>query len=87
VAATHDGELVDLVSERFDAYHFADAIAPDGLIFDHRLRQGPATTRNAIALLRMHGAPATLLAEAVATAKRFDDARGVIGGAATPRGA
>jgi len=38
------------VSEEFDAYHFGDSIRPDGLIFDHRLRHGPASTRNAITL-------------------------------------
>ena len=76
LAATHDGELVDLVSETFDAYHFGDSVGPDGLMFDHRLRHGPATTRNAIALLRLHGAPETLLARAVTTAEMLDRQRG-----------
>jgi DNA mismatch repair ATPase MutS len=76
LAATHDGELVDLASERFDAYHFGDSIGPDGLIFDHRLQQGRASTRNAIALLRLHGAPETLLTQAVATAEMLDRQRG-----------
>ena len=51
VAATHDRELVELTSGRFDAYHFGDSVGPDGLVFDHRLQRGPGTTRNAIALL------------------------------------
>lgn len=76
LAATHDGELVDLVSERFEAYHFGDSVGPDGLMFDHRLQHGPATTRNAIALLRLHGAPETLLAQAVTTAELLDRQRG-----------
>ena len=76
LAATHDRELVDLVSETFDAYHFGDSIGPDGLIFDHRLQHGPATTRNAIALLRLHGAPETLLTQAVTTAEMLDRQRG-----------
>ena len=76
LAATHDGELVDLVSETFDAYHFGDSVGPDGLTFDHRLQHGPATTRNAIALLRLHGAPTTLLAQAVTTAEMLDRQRG-----------
>jgi MutS-like protein len=76
LAATHDGELVDLASEVFDAYHFGDSIGPDGLIFDHLLRNGPASTRNAIALLRLHGAPETLLTQAVTTAERLDRQRG-----------
>jgi hypothetical protein len=76
LAATHDGELVDLVSESFDAYHFGDSVGAEGLTFDHRLEPGPATTRNALALLRMHGAPDTLLARADATAERLDRERG-----------
>jgi DNA mismatch repair ATPase MutS len=75
LAATHDGELVDL-AEAFDAYHFGDAIGADGLIFDHRLQHGPATSRNAIALLRLHGAPQRLLTEAVTTAEMLDRQRG-----------
>ena len=57
LAATHDGELVDLLAGIYTAYHFGDAVAADGLLFDHRLVPGRATTRNAIALLRLHGAP------------------------------
>ena len=40
IAATHDGELVDLLSDVYVAYHFGDAVAADGLVFDHRLRPG-----------------------------------------------
>jgi hypothetical protein len=76
LAATHDGELADLVSETFDTYHFGDTIGPDGLMFDHRLQHGPASTRNAIALLRLHCAPDTLLAQAVMTAEMLDRQRG-----------
>jgi DNA mismatch repair ATPase MutS len=76
LAATHDGELVDLVSGTFEAYHFGDSVGPDGLMFDHRLQHGPATTRNAVALLRLHGAPETLLARAVTTAEMLDRQRG-----------
>jgi hypothetical protein len=75
LAATHDWELVEL-AEAFDAYHFGDAIGPDGLTFDHRLLDGPATSRNAIALLRLHGAPQTLLSRAETTAETLDRQRG-----------
>ena len=75
LAATHDVELVDL-ADAYDAYHFGDAIGPGGLTFDHRLQPGPATSRNAIALLRLHGAPQTLLKKAMATAEDLDRQRG-----------
>jgi hypothetical protein len=77
IAATHDGELVDLLPETFAAYHFGDAVGPEGLVFDHRLQSGPATTRNAIALLRLHGAPHTLLDRALSCAAALDRQRGL----------
>jgi len=76
LAATHDGELVDLLPELYDAYHFGDSLGPDGLVFDHRLQPGPATTRTAIALLRLHGAPEQLLKRAITTAEALDRQRG-----------
>ena len=76
IAATHDGELVDLLRETFEAYHFGDAVGPDGLVFSHRLQPGPATTRNAIALLRLHGAPERVLARAMSCAAELDRQRG-----------
>ena len=77
LAATHDAELVELLRDRFAPYHFGDSVGSDGLEFDYRLRAGPATTRNAIALLRLHGAPETLLARALATASMLDRQRRV----------
>ena len=76
VAATHDGELVELLRETFDAYHFGDAVGAEGLVFDHRLQPGPATTRNAIALLRLHGAPERVLSRALTCAADLDRQRG-----------
>lgn len=76
LAATHDGELVDLLPGTYAPYHFGDTVAPDGLTFDHKLRPGPATTRNAIALLRIHGAPDELLVRATTCAARLDADRG-----------
>ena len=76
IAATHDGELVDLLPDDYSAFHFGDAVGPDGLIFDHQLRPGPATTRNAIALLRLHGAPRDLVRRALECAAMLDAQRG-----------
>jgi hypothetical protein len=76
LAATHDGELVDLLPDHYAAYHFGDEVGSDGLVFDHQLRTGPATTRNAIALLRIHGAPEALIRRATTCAARLDADRG-----------
>lgn len=74
--ARDDGELVDLLTDTYAAVHFGDAVGDNGLVFDHRLRPGPATTRNAIALLRIHGAPNALLARASECAALLDVHRG-----------
>jgi hypothetical protein len=37
LAATHDGELVDLLRDRYAAFHFGDAIGPNGVTFDYHL--------------------------------------------------
>ena len=75
VAATHDLELVDLLSDRYAAFHFTDRVGADGLEFDYQLKPGPSLTRNAIALLRVRGAPAALVSRAIARADQLDGAR------------
>jgi hypothetical protein len=75
VAATHDGELVDLVKDRYAAYHFGDAIGPNGLMFDYHLLSGPATARNAITLLQLQGAPESLVNRALGRAAALDRER------------
>lgn len=76
LAATHDGELVDLLPDSYSPFHFGDAIGGEGLTFDHQLRPGPATTRNAIALLRIHGASQDLIRRALECAATLDAQRG-----------
>jgi hypothetical protein len=72
LAATHDGELVELLCDDYAVCHFGDAIGPDGLVFDYHVTSGPATSRNAIALLRLNGAPESLVARALARAAALD---------------
>ncbi|MEO8070209.1 MAG: hypothetical protein ABI652_02320, partial [Acidobacteriota bacterium] len=79
LAATHDQELVDLLRDGYAPYHFTDTVGDEGLSFDYRLRAGPAVTRNAIALLRLRGAPARLIAHAVARANALTGAMGATG--------
>lgn len=76
LAATHDAELVDLLRDDYAAFHFTDTIGPEGLTFDHRLAPGPATTRNAITLLELHGAPPAVVAAALKRAAELDRQRG-----------
>lgn len=75
IAATHDGELVDLLPDLFAAVHFGDSVVDDGMVFDHRLQPGPATSRNAIALLKMNGAPERMVRNALECAAVLDRER------------
>ncbi len=75
LAATHDGELVDLLRDTYVVCHFGDAVGPDGLVFDYHLASGPATSRNAIALLELNGAPQFLVTRALARAATLDRER------------
>jgi DNA mismatch repair ATPase MutS len=77
LTATHDGELVDLLRDEYEVYHLGDAIGPDGLTFDYHLTPGPATSRNAIALLKLNGAPESLVARALDRAAALDRVRSV----------
>ena len=75
IAATHDGELVDLLRDRYVSCHFGDSVGTDGLRFDYRLLPGPATSRNAISLLEINGAPESLVRRARERAAALDAER------------
>jgi hypothetical protein len=75
VAATHDNELVDLLSGSFAPFHFGDVLTDETLTFDYRLRLGRTTSRNAIALLRLNGAPPALVERALVSAAELDRQR------------
>jgi hypothetical protein len=78
IAATHDRELVDLLAGSYAAYHFTDRMDAEGLTFDYTLQPGAATTRNAIALLELRGAPTDLVAHALERARMLDEARATL---------
>lgn len=75
LAATHDGELVDLLRDTYSVCHFGDALGPEGLDFDYQLVAGPATSRNAISLLELNGAPPSLVRRAFDRAAALDRQR------------
>ena len=64
IAATHDREFVDLLRGVYASYHFSDTVGSGGLSFNYRLREGPARSRNAIALLELYGAPVRIVQRA-----------------------
>jgi hypothetical protein len=75
VVATHDLVLDSLLSPTYTTFHFANHVSGEQLIFDYRLTSGPATTRNAISLLELNGAPPGMVDRARALAERLQNHR------------
>jgi hypothetical protein len=65
VVATHDIELLGLLGASFESHHFRETIADGALTFDFRIRAGPSSTRNAIALLEVMQFPMDLVRDAL----------------------
>lgn len=70
-AATHDVELTRLLEKEYENFHFEERIEENDIFFPYKLMDGPATTRNAIALLRMLGYEEDITARAEEMAERF----------------
>ncbi|MBY0432644.1 MAG: DNA mismatch repair protein MutS, partial [Cyclobacteriaceae bacterium] len=64
IVSTHDIELVELLADDYDLYHFTETIEADTLHFDHKIKPGPITTRNAIRLLELSNYPDAVIREA-----------------------
>ena len=67
--ATHDIELSNLLEKEYELYHFTETIANDELIFDHKLKEGPLKTKNAIKILEMSNYPKKIIEEAIRISK------------------
>lgn len=70
-AATHDVELTSLLRGKYDNYHFQEEVTDDEVVFDFKLYIGPATTRNAIKLLKTIGYDSTIINAAERSAGYF----------------
>ncbi len=75
LAATHDLDLAEKLQGLYRCYHFTDQVREEGLIFDFKLKEGIATTRNAIRLLEYLEYPAEIVSQAhrVAGEGRYGD--------------
>ena len=51
LASTHDLELVDLLEQQYEFYHFSEEVSEGALTFDYKLKPGHSSTKNAIKLL------------------------------------
>ena len=70
-AATHDIELTTLLEDYYANYHFKEEVKDDDVIFNYRLYEGRATTRNAIRLLGILGFKEEIIDAAEKTAENF----------------
>lgn len=70
-AATHDIELTNMLEPFYDNYHFEEQVEGNDVIFDYRLRQGKAMTRNAIKLLGMIGYQQDIIQKAEESVQNF----------------
>ncbi|WP_052353693.1 MutS-related protein [Neobacillus jeddahensis] len=71
MAATHDLELTDILSTKYDNYHFRERIINDEIIFDYLIKAGPSKTKNAIELLRITKFPEQVYLQALRNSKEF----------------
>ena len=71
IAATHDIELTFILEDSYQNVHFQESITGDGIVFDYKLQDGRATSRNAIKLLQLLGYSKEIVEEAEKRANRF----------------
>ena len=69
--ATHDVELCDMAGDGYEKAHFEERISDTDVVFDYRIKPGPATTRNAIHLLKLMGFDEEIVQAAHARADRY----------------
>lgn len=70
-AATHDIELTHILEHYYSNYHFQEKIANNQIIFDYKLYQGRAVSKNAIKLLSLLGYTKDIIESAQKAADDF----------------
>ena len=59
--ASHDKELTVLLGRLYDNYHFSEEMGEDDISFSYKIMKGPATSQNAVKLLKLAGFPEEIL--------------------------
>lgn len=70
-AATHDIELTFLLENHYDNYHFQEELIEEDIIFDYKIYEGKAVSRNAIKLLNIMGFDKKIVKNAEITVENF----------------
>ena len=61
--ASHDKELTVLLDRLYDNYHFSEEMGEDDISFSYKIMRGPATSQNAVKLLKLAGFPEEIIRE------------------------
>lgn len=59
--ASHDKELTVLLDRLYDNYHFSEEMGEGDISFSYKIMKGPATSQNAVKLLKLAGFPEEIL--------------------------
>lgn len=70
-AATHDIELTHILENYYANYHFKEQVVDNNVLFDYKLMEGRAVSKNAIKLLEVMGYPNQVTEMASDTAEYF----------------
>jgi len=70
-AATHDIELTHILENYYANYHFQEQVVDNEILFDYKLYQGRAVSKNAIKLLGIIGYSEEIIEEATEAANLF----------------
>ena len=73
VASTHDIELVKMLEDEYDLYHFTETVDDNKLYFDHKIKRGSLKTKNAIKILEIYNYPAQITSEAKSISKTLSE--------------
>ncbi len=69
MVTTHDLELQNYLSDKFEIFHFMERIENNEHFFDYLIKPGSCQSRNAIRLLEMKGYPKSIIREAYKLSK------------------
>lgn len=72
-AATHDVELTHILENIYANYHFQEEVRDDDVLFNYKLYDGRAVSRNAIKLLKVMGYDNGIIKNAELSAQKFLD--------------
>lgn len=70
-AATHDIELTHILEDSYSNYHFQEQIVDNNILFDYKLYEGKAVSKNAIKLLGIIGYSNDIIKKATNAANHF----------------